>query len=570
MKKILSLLNFNQKIDFLSIIILIIIFSLIEICIFSFIPIILNFFSEFNQDLNSNFLINFFFKKDLNLKYVLILFFAFFIIRSLFSILIGYKKSKLIKSINDDLSDRIYKNYLNKNYSFFIKNNSSELVSNIIIEIDKFAYRLFDSTIVLITESFLVFSIFCFLLFNFFLVTVFFIVAILLFFIIFYLLYRKIFKKFGSHKLLHDAAKIDDLQKTFYMILNIKLDSLEVYFRSKFKLNTQLSSNSTFFLSFINEFSKPLIETIVMILIFIILSLFYFYFKISKFEIFSMLSIFVVGMFRILPSCNRILLGFNNIKYYNSSINLIYNQIKEAEIAEPENHSSADATNYSFGESIEFKNVNFYYPDKNPILKNINLRIKKNEIIGIKGKTGSGKTTLLNILCCLLKPTSGSIFIDEQLLTIEFQKFFKKKLGYVSQKIYLFNDTLVKNIIFGLNKEYYDEKLFEKAIKLSNLQTLFLDLKEGRETVIGERGIRFSGGQQQKIGIARALYKDPDIIIFDEATSSLDFISESEILNTIKDLRNQKTIVIVSHKDSSFTFCDTIYELEDGFLKKTK
>jgi ATP-binding cassette subfamily C protein len=392
----------------------------------------------------------------------------------------------------------------------------------------------------------------------------------LIFFIIFYLLYRKIFKQFGSHKLLHDAAKIDDLQKTFYMILNIKLDSLEEYFRSKFKLNTQLSSKSTFVLSFINEFSKPLIETIVMILIFIVLSLFHFYFKISKFEIFSMLSIFVVGMFRILPSCNRILIGFNNIKYHTSGINLIYNQIKEVEIIEPENPCLVVAANYSFKESIVFKNINFSYPDKNLILKNINLRIKKNEIIGIKGKSGSGKTTLLNILCCLLKPTSGSIFIDEQLLTIEFEKFFKEKIGYVSQKIYLFNDTLVKNIIFGLNKKYYDEKLFEKAIKLSNLDPLLLDLKEGRETVVGERGIRFSGGQQQKIGIARALYKDPDIIIFDEATSSLDFISENEILNTIKNLRNQKTIVIVSHKESSFAFCDSIYELKDGYLIKIK
>ena len=148
MKKILYLLNFDQKKNLLFVIFAVIILSLIEICVFSFIPIILNYFSESNQNLNQFFLIDFFLKKNLNINYIFILFIIIFTFRSLFSILITYKKNKITKSVNDDLSDIIYKNYLNRDYSFFLKKNSSEFITIIIIEIEKFSYRIIDSIII--------------------------------------------------------------------------------------------------------------------------------------------------------------------------------------------------------------------------------------------------------------------------------------------------------------------------------------------------------------------------------------------------------------------------------------
>lgn len=572
MKKILFLLQKKEKIDFLLIVSLVVVFSSIEIFIFSFLPIILSYFSDSGEKINQNFLTNFFISENFHFKYILIIFIFLFILRSIFSVFVAYKKSKFVQSVNDNLSDKIFNNYLNKDYFFFLNNDSSEFVSKIIIEIDKFAYRLLDSVVIIITELFLIAFIFCFLLLNYFLVTIFFVIIILFFFTIFYLFYKKIFKKFGLFKLRHDVAKVDDLSKAFFMILNIKLDNLQEYFRSRFKLNTQNSSKSTFVLSFINECSKPFIETVVVLLIFIILISSYYFFQIEKYQIFSMLSIFVIGMFRILPSANRILIGFNNIKFHTSSINVIYDQIRsvEAKKTQIQTPYSFRKAVHVFENSITLNNVNFYYDLDRPVLKNINLNIKKNQTIGIKGISGSGKTTLLNILCCLLKPTSGLILIDEKLMTEDLQMFYQKKIGYVSQKIYLFNDTLLKNIVFDKDVKSYNKELFKETIKAANLESLIENLGEAENTLMGERGIKFSGGQQQKIGIARALYKDTEILIFDEATSSLDKDSENDILNTIKDLKNKKTLVIVSHKDSSFIFCDAIYELKDCSLTKIK
>ncbi len=176
-------------------------------------------------------------------------------------------------------------------------------------------------------------------------------------------------------------------------------------------------------------------------------------------------------------------------------------------------------------------------------LKNINIEIKKYSTIGIRGVSGSGKTTLLNLICGLLHPSSGEIFIDGISINL-LRKSYQKKIGYVSQKTYLSDESIIKNVIFGQDQKFFNYNLFDECIKKSNLDDFIAKLPNGKDTIVGEMGSKLSGGQQQRIGIARALYKKPEILILDEATSALDEDAENEIIKTIVNLKGKITIII--------------------------
>jgi ABC-type bacteriocin/lantibiotic exporter with double-glycine peptidase domain len=565
MLKIFSIFNKEAKNKFLFLIFLIINLSFSEVLIFSLLPEILSFFSD--SKTYKNFFLDFLYNYKFNFLSMLSLFFIIFLIRSILVMIVSYWKSDLVKSVNDDVSEKIYKNYLSQDYYFFVTNNSSYLISNVIVEIEKFSYRVIDALIYLITEVFIIIAVISFLLISFFKPTLILIFVIFSFFFLFYKFYKARFKKLGEIKSQSEANKIENLQKSFSVIQNIKIDHLEDFFYLEFKKNTLSSSKGSFFYSFISDLPKPIIELFVVILIFLIIYFFYFQLNISKQEIFLMLSIFVICMFRVLPSANRILQCLNSIKYYYPSIDIISEELNKKNNLL---NISKNEPLFHFDTSIKLEDVNFSFSDnKKSILENINLEIKKNHIIGIQGSSGSGKTTLLNIICGLLKPTSGSILADDKLIN-SFGRSYQKKIGYVPQKIYLTNDTIIKNIILGKDEKDFDLDLFKEVILKSGLDLLLDQLPDGYNSSVGERGLKLSGGQQQRIGIARALYKNPEIIILDEATNALDDNSENQIMEKIYDLKDKITIIIVSHKKDIFRHCDVVYNIKNTKLEIVK
>jgi ABC-type bacteriocin/lantibiotic exporter with double-glycine peptidase domain len=277
-------------------------------------------------------------------------------------------------------------------------------------------------------------------------------------------------------------------------------------------------------------------------------------------------------MFRLLPSSNRVLLSINSIRYYFLTTDTLKQQLEENDKSNNdksniEKFKYETENDFIFQDSIKIKKINFSYNNNVEILKDINFDIKKNETIGIKGHSGVGKSTLLNIICGLLTPSSGQILLDNNDIS-EVYRSYQRKIGYVPQKIYLVDDSIIKNIIFGQSKKKFDYNLFDDVIKKSNLKEFIDNLKDKEDTIIGERGSKLSGGQQQRVGIARALYKKPEIIIFDEATNALDANSENEILKTINTLKKDNTIIIVSHKDSVLDYCDKIFEIKNKTIFK--
>ncbi len=186
---------------------------------------------------------------------------------------------------------------------------------------------------------------------------------------------------------------------------------------------------------------------------------------------------------------------------------------------------------------------------------------------GIIGETGSGKSTLVNLLIGLLKPSEGKVEVDELNINSNLSEWYKK-IGYVPQSVYLTDDTIQKNIAFGLLEDDIDDALIDQAVEKASLNKFLNILSEGLETVVGEKGIRLSGGQQQRIGIARALYRDPEILILDEATSSLDQSTEKKIIESIQLLKRKKTLIIITHRLSTVKNCDKIFFIDKGKITK--
>jgi ATP-binding cassette subfamily C protein len=197
------------------------------------------------------------------------------------------------------------------------------------------------------------------------------------------------------------------------------------------------------------------------------------------------------------------------------------------------------------------------------------LEIKKNQVVGFMGETGSGKSTLIDILMGLLKPEKGSLLLDDILITKDNTRSYQKLLGYVPQDIFLSDDSLLKNIAFGMKDDAIDFEKVKKAAKIAAIDAFIEnELPSGYDTLVGERGVRLSGGQRQRIGIARALYRDPEIIVFDEATSALDNKTEKEVLKAINNAAKNRTVIMIAHRLNTLKNCDVIFKLDHGKLIK--
>ena len=224
--------------------------------------------------------------------------------------------------------------------------------------------------------------------------------------------------------------------------------------------------------------------------------------------------------------------------------------------------------NLTFRNEIELRNISYSYPNaEKKILSDICLNIKSGQSIGLIGKSGSGKSTLADVLLGLLQPSSGEICFDGVVIN-ESIRGRNKLTGYVPQENFLIDDTLERNIAFGKDDKI-DISLLEKVIEMSQLKELVSGMPSGIKTIVGERGVRLSGGQKQRIGLARALYHDPPILILDEATSSLDEETETDIMKVINKLKGERTLIIIAHRLSTTKNCDRIFTLDNGQIYET-
>jgi ABC-type multidrug transport system fused ATPase/permease subunit len=282
-------------------------------------------------------------------------------------------------------------------------------------------------------------------------------------------------------------------------------------------------------------------------------------------QILPVLGLFAATAFRVIPSIGRIIASIQAITFAAPQIRSVY---KDLGIDVPE--EAGPSRVMSFVGKIEFRNVSFSYESGNKAsLNDVSLEIQCGESVGIVGPSGAGKSTLVDILLGLLAPTSGEIFIDDVPMSSNVRGW-QSLVGYVPQSIYLTDDSLKKNVAFGLHERDIDSVAVESAIAAAQLSEFVATLPNGLDTVVGERGVRLSGGQRQRIGIARALYNNPKVLVLDEATSALDSETESGVMDAVRSLQGERTVIIVAHRLSTVEHCSRIFTIEDSRLVATR
>ena len=277
--------------------------------------------------------------------------------------------------------------------------------------------------------------------------------------------------------------------------------------------------------------------------------------------IFSIVCLFVVSSFRLIPLVTR-LLNAVQVLYFNMPvINTLH---KEFKLAPAKNDVDTFSPVTPFSSTIELRQISYVYPKAAEItINDISLTINFGESIGIIGTSGVGKTTLIDILLGLLTPNTGTVCVDGKDIQTNIRNW-QNQIGYVPQSIFLTDDTLRHNIAFGLPSDQINDASVETAIQAAQLQELVAKLPDGLDTFVGERGIRLSGGELQRIGIARALYHNPSALVLDEPTSSLDISTECDLMGAVSTLHGRKTILIVTHRLTTLKYCDRFYRLEQG------
>lgn len=567
-KKIFFLVDqkFKYKIFFLGCIMLILaIFETLSIG--AIVPFIYSIMSE-NNTFYANYLDGVIDTTGNNLiKISLVFIFFIFLIKNTLYILLFYFQSNLASNIRKNLSENIYNSYLNISYRNFLKKNSSEFIKNINVECENFRYALFV-IISSISEIIIFFFIIIFLLiynpyFSFLILTL-----SILFFLIYIFFFRRILKRTGvsSFNNLENLFKI--VSESLASLKEIKILGIKKNFVKKFNLVNLKYTNDTIFSEFFLNLPKALVELtgVIVIVTVLLINIDNNY---STTDLMSNLGVYGLASFRILPCLNRIILGYNHLKFTTETVNRLFSSLKEINA---EDKFDADflqpKDKIQNINSIGVENLSFSYDDKNKFtIENINFEIKKNSFVGLIGKSGSGKTTLLNIILGLLKPDRGVVYYNKNLDIYNNLQYFYKKIAYVSQEINIIDDTIKNNIAFGIEEDEIEIDKLLSAIENAKLSDFVKGLNLGLETILGDRGARISGGQKQRIGIARALYFNPDLIIFDESTNALDSSTEKEIIESIFQLKGKKTIIFATHKKSLLEKCDTIIEILDNKLK---
>ncbi len=501
--------------------------------------------------------------KDRLIVFTISIIFLFFIFKSFFL----YHSSRLLYKfayeIQVSIKNKIFTNYINMNYESYLQNKSSKLIANISTNVPLVTQYFSIPILTLAAEGLILFSVLIFLLV--FEPQGFIVLSICLLFtlLVTYKTISKRLKNLGTQKEDFENKLVKIIQNGIGSIKITKLYGLETKYEYQFnKLNLPLGNfqATSYVYQNIPRFVLELIGFIAICLLILIL----FKSGSSNNEIITIVGIFAAAGFKIIPCVNRIIFSLQGIRFSHSVLETMQKIFFNPEKIDASLTKENIEREIIFNKELNFKDIYYKYPNtKQSVLNGFNFSIGKNKKIGIYGPSGSGKTTFLDILIGLLTPNKGQILSDGIEINLN-SRDWRNKISYVPQFNYLIDDKLVNNIAFGQDEEKIDYNLVEELLNLTMLNDEMVKNNPLKiNMLVGERGINLSGGQIQRVGIARALYRKPEILVLDEPTSSLDSVNEIKIIENICDMKNI-TLIIVSHRKTSLIKCDEVYKFENG------
>lgn len=483
---------------------------------------------------------------------------VFYFLRSLLNLGYFYLLAKFSKGRYHLIAYRLFENYLGMSYRSFIDRNSADLSKAIINEAQNMT-ALISGLLLMLSEIFVVIFIYAIMLYINWKITLLISMILIINALLLVLTVSRSIKKAGISREEHQKKFFEIIQSSLGNFKMMKLTSNTKSILEKFDHASTGYASANIRNETLTHFPRLFLEAIGFgIVIFMVIYL------VQKYQsdistVLALISMFVLGLYRLMPSANRILSGYNQILFYKSSLDIIHNDLMyDAE--KLQNHP------IQFGHTLQLDNIYFEYDENKPILENISLTINKGDKVAFIGESGSGKSTLIDLIIGLYRPKNGSITVDGVTLDVSNIKAWKSKIGYIPQSIYLFDGTVAQNIAFG--KPIDNDKIKESLSQASLLE--FLETQhQGINTMVGEGGIKLSGGQRQRIAIARALYDDPEILVLDEATSALDSETEAKIMEEVYKISENKTLIVIAHRLSTIKRCEKVYLLQSGQIDLT-
>jgi ATP-binding cassette subfamily C protein len=490
------------------------------------------------------------------------------VVSNLFIILTRWAMERYSWGRNHSLSRRLLRSYLYRPYEYFLTRNSSELGKNILEEVREVTDQMLKPTLRGVAKAVVALFIVGFLVYFDPIVALMVTVVLGAAYGVIYLLVRRQLDKRGEARVEANTKRYQFVGEAFGGIKEVKIQGKEEAFLDLYDDPSERYAWNQALYRVIKKAPRYIIEMVAFGGI-ILIAVYLIAVQESIQQVIPVLGLYAFAGYRLLPALQEAFHGLASARFNIAALNKLHRDLQGLSKADAPSSGESGETSTPplvLDEELALREVSYTYPDANrPAIKDLSLTVPARSMVGFVGKTGSGKTTAVDLILGLLRPRAGEVTIDGVPLRTENLRRWQRTLGYVPQHIYLSDDTVARNIAFGVAKDQIDTEAVRKAARRAHiLDFIEQDLPNRWETVVGERGVKLSGGQRQRIGIARALYHEPSVLVFDEATSALDQSTEASVMEAIYDLEGEQTILIISHRLSTVQRADNIFMLEEG------
>jgi len=487
---------------------------------------------------------------------------------AVFRTVVHYWMNRYIEVRRHSIGERLLETYLRQPYAFFLNRHSGDMAKNVLSEVDQYINNFLRPAVMLVANGVLALGIVGLL------VAVNPLLAMLVtllfgaIYALIYLLVRRRLLRLGRERVLANQARFTTAGECLGGIKDVKLLGREHAYVSRYRGPSLVFARNQATSQTLSQVPRFLVEAIavggMMLLSLVLIGLGGGVRSDAFGQLLPVLGLYAFGALRLLPAAQQIYAGIAQVRAGTATLDAIYADLCQRDRLAPM-AVTAPAPLRPVA-SIGLDSVSYRYPNAPAdALMGIAVDIPVGSSVGIVGTTGAGKTTLVDVLLGLLRPTAGAITVDGQAVDDAQLRAWQRALGYVPQDIFLTDASITENIAFGIEPGQIDKAQVERCARMAQVHNFVVnELPEGYATIVGERGVRLSGGQRQRIGIARALYHDPDVLVFDEATSALDTVTERAVMQAIDDLHGAKTIVLIAHRLSTVARCDQIVLLDHG------
>jgi len=494
---------------------------------------------------------------------------AFYLVRNALLAFAGHAQERVVHDSITHVSRRLLLGYLTAPYAFHFHRNSASLIQRMTQSIEASCTLVLSASVQLLTEFVIALGIIAVLAAAAPSATLAAAAATGLIIAVLLRVTGRIFERLGRDEQRHDEAALQQLQQSLGAMKEVKTAGRERYFHDRFSAERAALSRAQYRQAALHDVLRLAVETVFVCAMLLVVILLVWRGRTGQ-DVVAVLGLYAYAGFRLVPAANRISRNIGQIRVGRPFLHDVIADFDAIDAERPARSATPPPIDEArFAQTIRFENVSYSYSTGGAaVLQDVTIAICKGEAVGIVGQTGAGKSTLVDLLLGLLQPTAGRVSVDGRDLRDD-ARWWQRQIGYVPQAFYIIDDTLRRNIAFAIPDRDIDERKLEAAVRVAQLQEFVAGLPGGLDTLVGERGIRLSGGERQRVVIARALYHEPQVLVFDEATAALDNQTECELTRAIDALHGSVTLIVIAHRLTTVRGCDRLIFLDQGRVAAT-